>query len=174
MPKLWLKPKRVSSRKIKALKEAGANTASTFTEFVGLIDKIPNTSNNSFVLPNTDNLIKREKATFASSIARETENTLYLLEEDQLSFTQNHSFSYIVTSLLLGKKIKSKDLEEFVDLVMKLLVDNGPSVSGAVNTIIAARAGKDMVSALCAGLLTIGKRFGGAVNSAAKKLDPRS
>lgn len=42
-------------------------------------------------------------------------------------------------------------------------------VSGAHNTIVASRAGKDLVSSLCSGLLTIGDRFGGALNDAAKQ-----
>jgi citrate synthase len=41
-------------------------------------------------------------------------------------------------------------------------------VAGAHNAIVAARSGKDLVSALASGLLTIGPRFGGAVNDAAK------
>ncbi|MBI2025828.1 MAG: hypothetical protein HYT06_00430 [Candidatus Levybacteria bacterium] len=67
----------------------------------------------------------------------------------------------------MGKKIKSKVLEEFIDFVLRLLVDHGPYVSGAVNTIVASRAGKDLVSSLSSGLLTIGPRFGGAINQAA-------
>jgi citrate synthase len=47
-------------------------------------------------------------------------------------------------------------------------VDHGPYVSGALNTIVSARAGRDLVSSLSTGLLTIGPRFGGAVNEAAK------
>ena len=46
--------------------------------------------------------------------------------------------------------------------------DHGPAVSGAHNTIVTARAGKDLVSSLCSGLLTIGPRFGGALDDAAK------
>ena len=33
--------------------------------------------------------------------------------------------------------------------------DHGPAVSGAHNTIVCARAGKDLVSSLTSGLLTI-------------------
>ena len=39
--------------------------------------------------------------------------------------------------------------------------------AGAHNTIVASRAGKDLVSSLCSGLLTIGPRFGGALDDAA-------
>jgi ATP citrate (pro-S)-lyase len=69
--------------------------------------------------------------------------------------------------MFLGKKVKSKEVVKFVDTVLKLLIDHGPHVSGAVNTMITARAGKDMVSSLAAGILTIGPRFGGAINEAA-------
>jgi ATP citrate (pro-S)-lyase len=44
-----------------------------------------------------------------------------------------------------------------------------PCVSGAHNTIVTARAGKDLVSALVSGLLTIGPRFGGAIDDAARR-----
>ena len=35
--------------------------------------------------------------------------------------------------------------------------------------IVAARAGKDLISSLCSGLLTIGPRFGGALDGAAQQ-----
>ena len=37
--------------------------------------------------------------------------------------------------------------------------DHGPAVSGAHNTIVTARAGKDLVSSLTSGLLTIVSGF---------------
>ena len=36
-----------------------------------------------------------------------------------------------------------------------------------MNTIVATRAGKDLISSLATGLLTIGSRFGGALDEAA-------
>jgi hypothetical protein len=36
-----------------------------------------------------------------------------------------------------------------------ITADHGPAVSGAHNTIVCARAGKDLVSSLVSGLLTI-------------------
>lgn len=57
----------------------------------------------------------------------------------------------------------------FIELVLMVTADHGPAVSGAHNTIVAARAGKDLISALCSGLLTIGPRFGGALDGAAQK-----
>jgi len=48
-----------------------------------------------------------------------------------------------------------------------VLADHGPAVSGAHNTIVTARAGKNLVDSVCAGLLTVGDRFGGAITGAA-------
>ena len=45
--------------------------------------------------------------------------------------------------------------------------------SGAHNTIVTSRAGKDLVSCLVAGLLTIGPRFGGAIDDAARYFQVR-
>ena len=47
--------------------------------------------------------------------------------------------------------------------------DHGHQESGALNTNVAARAGKGLVDSLAAGLLTIGPRFGGAVSDAARE-----
>jgi len=55
----------------------------------------------------------------------------------------------------------------FIELVLIVTADHGPAVSGAHNTIVCARAGKDLVSSLVSGLLTIGPRFGGALDGAA-------
>ncbi len=55
----------------------------------------------------------------------------------------------------------------FIELVVQVTADHGPAVSGAHNTIVAARAGKDLISSLVSGLLTIGPRFGGAIDGAA-------
>lgn len=41
-------------------------------------------------------------------------------------------------------------------------------LAGAHNTIVTSRAGKDLVSCLVSGLLTIGPRFGGAIDDAAR------
>lgn len=55
----------------------------------------------------------------------------------------------------------------FIETVIKTVADHGPAVSGAHNARVTARAGKDIISALTSGLLTIGPRFGGAIDGAA-------
>jgi len=72
-----------------------------------------------------------------------------------------------VISLLWFKRRLPPYACKFIEMVLQLTADHGPAVSGAMNTIITARAGKDLISSLCAGLLTIGDRFGGALDGAA-------
>lgn len=56
----------------------------------------------------------------------------------------------------------------YLEMILTAIADHGPAVAGAHNAIVAASAAKDTVSALCSGLLTIGPRFGGAVDAAAR------
>jgi ATP citrate (pro-S)-lyase len=73
-----------------------------------------------------------------------------------------------VISLLWFRRKLPKYATKFIEMVLMVSADHGPAVSGAHNTIVATRAGKDLVSSLCSGLLTIGPRFGGALDDAAK------
>ncbi len=73
-----------------------------------------------------------------------------------------------VISLLWFKKQYPKWATEFIETVIKTVADHGPAVSGAHNAKVTARAGKSVVEALVTGLLTIGPRFGGAIDGAAQ------
>jgi len=73
-----------------------------------------------------------------------------------------------VVSLLWFKKQYPKWATDFIETVMKTVADHGPAVSGAHNAKVTARAGKSVVESLVTGLLTIGPRFGGAIDGAAK------
>lgn len=73
-----------------------------------------------------------------------------------------------VISLLWFKRSLPKYCTKFIEMCVVLCADHGPCVSGAHNAIVTARAGKDVISCLVSGLLTIGPRFGGAVDDAAR------
>lgn len=73
-----------------------------------------------------------------------------------------------VISLLWFKRKLPSECCKFLEMILMICADHGPAVSGAHNAIVCARAGKDVVDSLCSGLLTIGPRFGGALDGAAK------
>ena len=74
-----------------------------------------------------------------------------------------------VIGLLWFKKELPDYAARFIELVLQIVADHGPAVSGAHNAIVASCAGKDLISSLCSGLLTIGPRFGGAIDDAARE-----
>ena len=73
-----------------------------------------------------------------------------------------------VIGLLWFKKQLPAYCCRFLENALMLTADHGPAVSGAHNAIVAARAGKDIISCLASGILTIGPRFGGAIDGAAQ------
>ncbi len=73
-----------------------------------------------------------------------------------------------VIGLLWFKKDLPDFFTKFLDMCLVLCADHGPAVSGAHNAMVASRAGKDVISSLCSGLLTIGPRFGGALDDACR------
>ncbi|HET6746747.1 MAG TPA: citrate/2-methylcitrate synthase [Candidatus Saccharimonadales bacterium] len=117
--------------------------------------------------PSEQTIGPRRRSLIVSHISGDRSGETQLLGDALLATIESQSIASLVLSLLLGQHVQSKRAIEFTDYVLRLLVDHGPYVSGAVNTIVAARAGKDLVSSLSAGLLTIGPRFGGAINAAA-------
>lgn len=153
--------------KREALKNAGAKVPVSFSEFVQMIKDLPDlgtTDKNATI----QIMEGRKHALIASSISKDVDGDVKILGDDILEMACNNSFAKITASLFLGHKIRSSDTVELVDFILKVSVDHGPYVSGALNTIVASRAGKDLVSSLASGLLTIGPRFGGALNEAAR------
>lgn len=74
-----------------------------------------------------------------------------------------------VICLLWFKKRLPRYAADFLDLALKITADHGPCVSAAHNAIVTARAGKDLTAAVASGVLTIGPRFGGALDGAARR-----
>merc|ERR1719414_2268702 len=110
----------------------------------------------------------RRPASFISSIADDRgEELKYCGVSISEVFAQQIGMGGVL-SLLWFRRQLPKECTKFIEMILMVTADHGPAVSGAHNTIVTARAGKDLVSALCSGLLTIGPRFGGALDDAAK------
>merc|ERR1719215_2545948 len=110
----------------------------------------------------------RKPANFISSIADDRgEELKYCGVTISDVFAQEMGIGGVL-SLLWFRRRLPVECTKFIEMILMVTADHGPAVSGAHNTIVTARAGKDLVSALCSGLLTIGPRFGGALDDAAK------
>lgn len=153
--------------KREALRSAGAIVGETFPEFLKKLAKLPEKAFND-KKSNIEQLMKRNKSILSTREIMDLEKAVSFVKGKKLAADGEHVFVKATLEALLGRPVKSKITTAFAEAVFTSLIDHGGHVSGAVNTMITARAGKDLVSSLAAGLLTIGPRFGGAVNAAAK------
>lgn len=110
----------------------------------------------------------RKPAEFICTISNDKgEELLYNNVPISQVINENYSIGGVI-GLLWFKRTLPPFARDYLDTVLMLVADHGPAVSGAHNAIVAARAGKDPISALVSGLLTIGPRFGGAIDGAAQ------
>lgn len=111
----------------------------------------------------------RKQANFVSSITDERgEELLYGGMSITQVFQQEIGIGGVISLLWFQRRLPDY-AAKFIEMCLIVTADHGPAVSGAHNTIVTARAGKDLVSSLCSGLLTIGDRFGGALDGAARQ-----
>ena len=140
--------------KMEVLRKAGVHVSETFAEFMQAFASLP--QDVTRVTKARDWISRPEYIRPTHFSAR------------RYSATQNSSFTEGIMKRILGKESVSRETITFLDTIFSELIDHGPHVSGAVNTMITARAGRDMGASVASGLLTVGDRFGGAINNAAK------
>lgn len=173
-----------ASTKNQALKEAGAYVPDSFDNLGDLIHSVyQGLVKNGTIVPAPEvppptvpmdyswarelGLI-RKPASFMTSICDERgQELLYAGMPVTEVMKQNVGIGGVV-SLLWFQRCLPATYCKFLEMSLMLTADHGPAVSGAHNTIVCARAGKDLVSSLVSGLLTIGDRFGGALDGAAR------
>ncbi len=159
-----------------AMKEAGFYVPDSFNEIPATIHKVYEDLLSKGVIepivePEVKPIPKNRKArNFICTISddRGEEATYCGIPISQVATPDTGYSLGDVMSLLWFKRRYPKWAVEFIETVLKTVADHGPAVSGAHNAKVTARAGKDVVSSLIAGLLTIGPRFGGAIDGAAK------
>ncbi|XP_076808864.1 ATP-citrate synthase-like isoform X2 [Clavelina lepadiformis] len=111
----------------------------------------------------------RKPASFMSSISDERgQELLYAGMPISQVFKEDLGIGGVLGLLWFQKRLPPYACKFFEHCLM-ITADHGPAVSGAHNTIVCARAGKDLISCLTSGLLTIGDRFGGALDGAAQQ-----
>ncbi|MBU0532025.1 ATP citrate synthase [Candidatus Micrarchaeota archaeon] len=169
--------------KNKALKEVGVIVPDSFEDFSKVIaDTYNDLVSKGIITPAKDidppqmpmdlkNAMKegkvRKATNFVSTICNDTgEEPTYVGISMSEVIEKDYSVGDVI-SLLWFKRKLPKYATKFIEMCLIIAADHGPCVSGAHNTIVAARAGKDLVSCVASGMLTIGPRFGGAIDGAA-------
>jgi len=171
--------------KNKALAEVGAHVPHSFDDLGDVIHKVYNQLvSDGVIVPEAEvppptvpmdyswarelGLI-RKPASFMTSVSDERgQELLYAGMPISEVLKQNLGIGGVISLLWFQRRLPTYACK-FIEMCLMVTADHGPAVSGAHNTIVCARAGKDLVSSLVSGLLTIGDRFGGALDAAARQ-----
>lgn len=143
-----------AAAKMEALLAVGVHVGETFNDYMESFKELPK------------EVIRTENAREWRARPFHMEHTSF--SAPRYSGNTAPSFTEGILCRILDRETVSRETTSFVDMVFAQLIDHGPHVSGAVNAMITTRAGRDMSSALATGVLTVGDRFGGAINGAAK------
>ena len=172
--------------KNKAMKEAGIHVPANFNELPDVIRGVFEQLKGEGVIgeieePEVPTIPQDYNKALAAGKIRKPRNFVCTISDDRgeeavyagipISAVATPDTGYSigdVVSLLWFKKRYPKWATDFIETVIKTVADHGPAVSGAHNAKVTARAGKSVVESLVTGLLTIGPRFGGAIDGAAK------
>ncbi len=154
-----------ASAKRAALAGAGVTVAESIGELAERVAQLPQDE----IAETTANFSGRTPSLFTSTISGETSDGYAFVGKSLQDWSAEGDIAAQITAALLGRAPKSQLTVDMMRTIFLLSVDHGPQVSGALNTIVTARAGKGVVDSLAAGLLTVGPRFGGAVSDAARE-----
>eukprot|EP00930_Biecheleria_cincta_P016979 TRINITY_DN13627_c0_g1_i1.p1 TRINITY_DN13627_c0_g1~~TRINITY_DN13627_c0_g1_i1.p1 ORF type:complete len:1043 (-),score=190.41 TRINITY_DN13627_c0_g1_i1:246-3374(-) len=172
--------------KNRALADAGAYVPKSFDDFGDLISLVYKALTDAGIitpqaceqpapsLPSDYDALKkkglvRKAANFVCSISddRGPEPTYAGVPISEIASDEQLGVGGAISLLWFRRRLPAY-VAKFIELCVITTADHGPCVSGAHNTIVAARAGKDLVSSLISGLATIGPRFGGALDEASR------
>jgi ATP-citrate lyase alpha-subunit len=164
--------RETAEAKNKAMAEAGIHVPATFNDLPAKIKEVFESLNVPAIPEPEMNVVPkvRRSKQFICTISddRGEEATYAGFPISSVALPSTGKGIGDVVSLLWFKKQYPKWATEFIETVMKTVADHGPAVSGAHNAKVTARAGKSVVESLVTGLLTIGPRFGGAIDGAAE------
>ncbi|MDO8655780.1 MAG: citrate/2-methylcitrate synthase, partial [Nanoarchaeota archaeon] len=178
------KEEESAQAKNKALKDAGIIVPDTFEQMENCIaEEFKKLLPTQKIMPDEEHNPRTVPLDYAEAlkqgIVRKATNMTSTISSDigeELTYgnipiskiiEENYSLGDILGILWFKKKLPTY-FTQFLEKCIILTADHGPAVSGAHNAIVAARAGKDVISSLCSGLLTIGPRFGGAIDDASR------
>ena len=174
-----------AAMKNKSMRDAGIYVPETFEELPAMLEKVyKDCIQRGVIKPQPEPAVPkipmdynwaqelgliRKPAAFISTISDDRgQELLYAGIPITDVFKENIGIGGVMSLLWFRRRLPDY-AGKFLEMVLMLTADHGPAVSGAMNTIITTRAGKDLISSLVAGLLTIGSRFGGALDGAAEE-----
>src|SRR5690606_15126598 len=140
-----------ASAKREALAGSGVIVAESISELADRVTQLPQDD----IVENTSDFSGRTASLFTSTISSETADGYKFVGKPLQLWSAEGDIAAQIIAGLLGHEPQSRVTVELMRTIFLLSIDHGPQVSGALNTIVTARAGKGVVDSLAAGLMTV-------------------
>src|SRR6266542_3903434 len=150
--------------KVKALREAGATVVDSFGELPDAVVKILAQMKGQSLMSETD-----RKATWNTAITRIEPNRVGVRGYDIAELMGRVSFGAAVYLILTGE-LPSPAIARLMDAILVASIDHGATPPSALAARTVASTGATLSAAVAAGIMSINRHHGGAIEDCARQL----
>jgi citrate synthase len=150
--------------KVKALREAGAMVVDSFGELPDAVVEILRKTKGQSLMSEAD-----RKATWNSAITRIEPNRVGVRGYDIADLMGHVSFGAAVYLILTGE-LPSSAIARLMDAILVASIDHGATPPSALAARTVASTGATLSAAVAAGIMSINRHHGGAIEDCARQL----
>jgi citrate synthase len=150
--------------KVKALREAGATVVDSFGELPDSVVKILAQTKGQSLMSEAD-----RKATWNTAITRVEPNRVGVRGYDIAELMGRVSFGAAVYLILTGE-LPSPEIARLMDAILVASIDHGATPPSALAARTVASTGATLGAAVAAGIMSINRHHGGAIEDCARQL----
>ncbi|HEX4708789.1 MAG TPA: citryl-CoA lyase [Candidatus Udaeobacter sp.] len=150
--------------KVKALREAGATVVDAFGELPEAVVKILKQANGESLMSEAD-----RKAVWNTAITRVAPNRVAVRGYDVAELMGRISFGAAVYLIFTGE-LPSPAIARLMDAILVSSIDHGATPPSALSARTVASTGATLSAAVAAGIMSINRHHGGAIEDCARQL----
>jgi citrate synthase len=150
--------------KVKALREAGATVVDSFGELPGAVVEILRKINGQSLMSETD-----KNAVWNTAVTRVEPNRVAVRGYNIAELMGHVSFGAAAYLILTGELPKPK-VAKLMDAILVSSIDHGATPPSALAARTAASTGASLSAAVAAGIMSINRHHGGAIEDCARQL----
>jgi succinyl-CoA synthetase alpha subunit len=150
--------------KVKALREAGATVVDAFGELPEAVVKILKQANGESLMSEAD-----RKAVWNTAITRVLPNRVAVRGYDIAELMGRISFGAAVYLIFTGE-LPSPAIARLMDAILVSSIDHGATPPSALSARTVASTGATLSAAVAAGIMSINRHHGGAIEDCARQL----
>src|SRR5213595_3021700 len=151
--------------KVKALREAGATVVDAFGELPGAVVEILKQMKGQSLMSETD-----KNAVWNTAVTRIEPNRVAVRGYDIAELMEHVSFGAAAHLILTGE-LPSPVIARLMDAVLVASIDHGATPPSALSARTVASTGASLSTAVAAGIMSINRHHGGAIEDCARQLN---